>query len=203
MAQADRERLVRFLVDLRNFVTKVLDAYAEIFGETGALGRQTWDGLEANHQALVAVLQGQAQAMTSWPGPDERPDYDLDTLDRELAERGLTGIPLQFKLDGFYRAQEEWQQWQVLPPSVEKRSWPRRLAVRLLRLPPPPGPVRQSLAVAKRALKWADVGLITLASFVHVGEPIKEAKEGVEALVDDTLALSDAQLERRREFAGA
>jgi hypothetical protein len=106
-------------------------------------------------------------------------------------------------VDGFDRARAEWEQGQVLPPPVEKRSWPRRFAARVLRLPLPPGPVRQSLAVAKRALKWADVGLITLASFVQVGEPIKEAKEGVEALVDDSLALSDAQLERRRELAGA
>jgi hypothetical protein len=69
----------------------------------------------------------------------------------------------------------------------------------LTRSPPAPGPVRKTLEVAKRGLKWGDVGLITLASFIHLGEPIKEAKEGVEALVEDTLALDDRALEQTAE----
>jgi hypothetical protein len=199
MAEVDREMLVDFLIDLRDFVYKLFDTYNEIFGEAGALGRRTWDGLEPNHWALIAMLRG--QELQSWPGPGERPTYDLDTLDRELAERGLTGTPLEFKLNGFYRARDEWEQWQAAPPVVTKRNRRLRVVDWFRRLPAPPGPVRQGLAIAKRGLKWGDVGLITLASFVHVGEPIKEAKEGVEALLEDSLALSDRQLEQTPVFS--
>jgi hypothetical protein len=196
MSEVDRQQLIQFLTNLRDFVSKLFDTYAALFGEPGQLGSETWTHLQPNHDALIAVLRG--QPVDDWPGPGQRYTGDLATLDRELAERGLTGTALQFKLSGFDRARQEWEALQA-SLFTNKQTRRQRLVQWLTRSPPAPGPVRKTLEVAKRGLKWGDVGLITLASFIHLGEPIKEAKEGVEALVEDTLALDDRALEQTAE----
>lgn len=199
----DREQLAAFLTDLRDFVYRLFDVYEKVFGPTGELGRQTWDGVEPNHEALTALLRG--RSIERWPGPGPSPVYEPGAFEQELEQRGLTGVALRFKLAGFYQARAEWDEHQARPVAPHRPGFGRRVFNGILGLPAPSAPVRKGLAIAKRGLKWADVGLITLASFVQVGEPIKEAKKGAEALVEDALDLSDAQLEqaekRTRELA--
>jgi hypothetical protein len=84
MSEVDRQQLIQFLTNLRDFVSKLFDTYAALFGEPGQLGSETWTHLQPNHEALIAVLRG--QPVDDWPGPGQRYTGDLATLDREIAD---------------------------------------------------------------------------------------------------------------------
>lgn len=177
MSQQAAQRLLSFLSDLSATVTDALNEPYMILSDDVRLElKGLWEDVNESRDELDRHLQSVAQEANK-------------ELDRTLANAGLDGTQLDVKLAGFQRALKAFNAEKEASSRSRRRfdrlrastfrpvsRWLRLLAARR---------GRRLRAGFRSLLRWGDVILGTLVSVIPGGEAYKEAKEAVEAAVED------------------
>jgi hypothetical protein len=87
MSEVDRQQLIQFLTNLRDFVSKLFDTYAALFGEPGQLGSATWTDLHetTTHSLRYYVAN---RLITGWGRDNDTPAISPPLIARSLTRCG-------------------------------------------------------------------------------------------------------------------